>query len=133
MVKAEFEKKWGQAAGAGFQQVPDLLLRSQSKLGLASNDMVVLLHIVMHWWYADKLPFPATATIAKRMGQTPRTVQRSLKILRDKGLIAPRQVAFGKDVRRCWDPAGLVDCLSRLASADPVTLARTNRLEKVIQ
>ncbi len=46
--------KYGEAAVAGFQAVPDLLLRNQAKLNLSPTNLVVLLNVLMHWWYPEK-------------------------------------------------------------------------------
>ncbi|QRF63403.1 helix-turn-helix domain-containing protein [Variovorax paradoxus] len=87
-TSTELQEKWGQALGRGFVVIPLELLRRQSELGLADNDLVVLLNLLSHWWYADDRPYPRTATIATRMGASPRTVQRCLDKLEKKGLIA---------------------------------------------
>lgn len=127
----EFHKKWGEVALGGFQQLPDLLLKSQAKLKLTSNDMLVLMHVTMHWWYADQLPFPATSVIAKRMGMTSRTVQRSLNNLVERGLIAKAVVVTEQGERRGWDPSGLVTRLHQLADGDPVVRLKAARILKV--
>lgn len=79
--------KWGDAARAGFQTVPDALLVKQAELGLDPTDIVVLLNLTSYWWFRDMPPFPRTNVVAKRMGVTPRTVQRSMKKLENRGYI----------------------------------------------
>ena len=49
--------KYGEASVAGFQPVPDLLLKNQKKLGLSVTDLVVLLNVLMHWWYPEQYAF----------------------------------------------------------------------------
>jgi hypothetical protein len=61
-------EKWGAAALAGFQTVPDLLLRHQKTLKISSAEMVVLLNVLMHWWYRDQMPYPRPTTIARSTG-----------------------------------------------------------------
>ena len=56
--KGTTHEKWGAAALAGFQTVPDLLLKHQKTLKISSAEMVVLLNVLMHWWYRDQMPFP---------------------------------------------------------------------------
>ncbi len=80
-------KKWGVALDGGFQILPDLLLRCQRELDLTTNDVVVLLNLTMAWWERDRLPFPRTATIARRMDISERTVQRSINRLRKLRLL----------------------------------------------
>jgi len=40
-------EKWEDAAEAGFQTLPDILLRKQVELGLSPTDMLVLINITM--------------------------------------------------------------------------------------
>ena len=114
-------KKYGDVAVAGFQAVPDLLLKNQAKLGLSQTDMVVLLNVLMHWWYVDKKPFPRATTIAKRIGVTPRTVQRSLSSIEELGLLN-RCVA--EDGRTVLDPQPLVEKLNEFTFTDSDYLVR---------
>jgi DNA-binding transcriptional ArsR family regulator len=81
---------------AGFVAVPNILLRSQEKLGLSANDVLVMLNIIMHWWHRDRRPSPRATAIAKRSGLGHRTVQRSLKRLEQLGLIERVRVAKDK-------------------------------------
>jgi predicted transcriptional regulator len=117
--------KWGAAAESGFQLVPDLLLKNQSKLDLSSTDMLVLLNVLMHWWYADQRPFPRSTTIAARMNVEPRTVQRSLAKLDELGLLkrVTEETPEG-DERRVCDPEGLKRKLEELAALDVGNLAK---------
>ena len=107
--------KYGEASIAGFQAVPDILLKHQSDLGLAPTDLAVLLNVLMHWWYPEKKPFPRPTTIAKRMGVTPRTVQRSLRQLEELGLLVRERDANGVP---CLDPKPLVERLEILVKKD---------------
>ena len=120
---AVFEK-YGEAAVAGFQAVPDLLLKNQVKLGLTATDMVVLLNILMHWWYPGQKPFPRPTTIAQRIGVTTRTVQRSISSLEANGLLA-RETA--EDGRVFLDPTPMVAMLEDLAPSDTDYLVRKGR------
>ena len=112
--------KWGEAAIAGWQAVPDVLLKNQHKLDLTPTDLLVLLNVLSFWWYVEELPYPRVATLAKRMNVTPRTVQRSLQKLNEKGLLV-RKTDVGKDgtEREVLDPSGLVESLKRLSLDDP--------------
>lgn len=116
--------KYGEASVAGFQAVPDLLLKHQRDLGLSATDLTVLLNVLMHWWYPGQKPFPRSTTIGKRMGVSPRTVQRSLQQLEDLGLLVRE-----KDVRgpTYLDPMPLVEKLTALAKKDTDYLIRRRR------
>lgn len=117
-------EKYGEAAVAGFQAVPDLLLKNQGKLGLTPTDMVVLLNILMHWWYPEQKPFPRSTTIAQRIGVTARTVQRSISNLEANGLLVRETSADG---RVFLDPTPMVAMLEKLAPSDTDYLVRKGR------
>ncbi|MGB4106564.1 MAG: hypothetical protein WBK55_02055 [Alphaproteobacteria bacterium] len=42
--------KWGEAANAGFQILPDVLLKHQKDLDLNPTDLVVLINLTSYWW-----------------------------------------------------------------------------------
>ncbi len=107
--------KYGEAAVAGFQAVPDLLLKNQKDLGLSPTNVVVLLNVLMHWWYPEQKPFPRSTTIAKRMGISTRAVQRSLQRLQQLGLLAREKSEHGPSY---LDPMPLVAKLNGLTVGD---------------
>jgi hypothetical protein len=117
--------KWGEAARAGYQAVPDLLFKHQDTLKLSPTELVVLLNILMHWWYTHQKPFPRPTTIARRMGSTVRTVQRAITKLEAEGLlvrrITPKKVAE-------LDPEPLVRKLCTFAKTDKDYIVRTGGL-----
>lgn len=114
-------EKYGDVANAGFQAVPDILLKNQVKLGLSQTDLVVLLNVLMHWWYVDQKPFPRATTIAKRIGVTPRTVQRSFLSLEKLGLLNRREDESGRAI---LDPQPLVERLHEFTWLDTDYIAR---------
>lgn len=70
--------RYGQAGNAGWSPIPDVLLFSQHRLKIRGDDMVVLLNLMAHYYVKNEMPFIRPTTIAKRMGVSQRTVQRSL-------------------------------------------------------
>jgi hypothetical protein len=106
--------RFGVVADAGYQPLPDILLLNQKKLGLRSEDLNVLLNLLLHWYEPERMPYPSTVTIAKRMGGSPRTIQRTLVSLRKRGFIAkePRSNYHGV---RPYDVTPLVRMLEPLA------------------
>jgi predicted transcriptional regulator len=113
------EAKWGDALRAGFQVLPDALVRGQRLLGLSPTDVVVIANINQAWWFEDRLPYLQPQTIAKRMGVSERSVQRSLHRLRTKGYL--KQVRIEQSdgaVRYLHDLAGLRGHLEQLARRD---------------
>lgn len=117
--------KWGEAAKAGFQTIPDVLLKQQSRLGLTPTEMIALLNL--GWRHPGERLFPRSATIAGRMGVVVRTVQRALATLRRLGLLAKVKETSPEGVdRRVYGLSGLVERLEELTEDDPV---RTERRE----
>lgn len=109
-------KKWGVAATGGYQAVPHALFRFQSQLELSNGELVTLLNILDHWWDPEKGPFPGVAALAKRMNSNPRSVQRHLKGLHEKGFAIRER---GDDEKRRFNLDGLVHRLGALVAQDP--------------
>lgn len=90
-IPSTIKTRWGDAIGTGgmtgFTALPNALIRGQKRLGLNSTEMMVLINILMHWWTADKRPFPSNASIAKRIGISERTVQRVIARLDSESLL----------------------------------------------
>jgi DNA-binding MarR family transcriptional regulator len=94
-------QKWGTAADAGFQIIPDVLFRCQRFLELDATDVVILSNIMLHWWFEEDLPHPRPSVIARRMNVSTRTVERHIEGMEKKGLITrlPSRAKNGKTVR----------------------------------
>lgn len=121
-------QKWGDAAIAGWQALPDVLLKYQYRLKLNPTEMMVLLNVLSYWWYVETLPFPRVSTIAKRMDVTPRTVQRALtKLYQRKLLIKKKHQTSNNEEREVYDPAPLVKVLEALAKNDRDFQSRQNK------
>jgi hypothetical protein len=112
-------QKWGAAADAGFQIIPDVLFRCQRFLELDATDVVVLSNIMLHWWFEEDLPHPRPSVIAKRMNVSTRTVERHIEGMEKKGLITrlPSRAKKGKTVRP-FDLGGLVAQLKHYAAGN---------------
>src|SRR5712692_397466 len=73
-VPPEAQRKWGKdMMEARFTIVPNVLLERMYALGLDSTDLVVLLHLIKHWWKKENLPYPGINGIAKMMNVHRRT------------------------------------------------------------
>lgn len=92
--------KWQGAVtpGSGFVAVPMSLLRLQSKYNLTATDMIVLINLLAHWWDPARPVYPRSTTIAKRMGVTKRTVQRSTERLLKSGMMERNFLEDGRRV-----------------------------------
>lgn len=81
-------EKWGDGGLClGWTAVPSALIFLQSRLGLTSTDINVLLNLMIHWWKPDDKIYPSQDSIANRIGVSKRTVQRTLDRLVEMGLI----------------------------------------------
>lgn len=82
------EKKWGKAAmAAGYTIIPVVLLKAQRALGLESLDLNILLHLVKHWWEAERAPYLGKSTIADLIGVNESTVRRRIFAMEKAGLL----------------------------------------------
>ncbi len=116
---SEPEAKWGDAIKAGYQVLTDALMKGQHLLKLSTTDIVVIANLNQAWWFNDRLPYLRPQTIAKRMGVSERSVQRSLSRLRQKGYL--RQVHERQEdgtMRYYHDLSGLRLQLEQLARRD---------------
>lgn len=94
------KERWQGAigSGSGFVAVPIALLRLQQSLKLTATDLVVLVNLLAHWWTPSMAVFPRSTTVAKRMGVSKRTVQRSTEKMVKAGLIERSFTEEGKRV-----------------------------------
>src|SRR5260370_25088840 len=111
-VPREAQRKWGKdMMEARFTIVPNVLLERMCALGLDSTDLVVLLHLVKHWWTKENLPHPGINSIAKMMNLHRRTVQRRLqKLTKQLKLVTahPRRSRYGDNETNVYSFEGLV-------------------------
>jgi DNA-binding HxlR family transcriptional regulator len=73
--------------GVGFTPIPSIILERQEALGLDSVDLNVILQIAFHWRERERLPYPSKTSLARRIGVSPRTVQRRIAALESHGFI----------------------------------------------
>lgn len=94
------KEKWQGAVteGSGFVAIPMSLLQLQSKYDLTATDMLVLINLLAHWWDPTRPVYPRSTTIAKRMGVTKRTVQRSTERLLKQGMMEREFLENGRRV-----------------------------------
>lgn len=113
------QDKWGDAAAVGFSQIPDTLLKAQHVMGISPIELNVLLNLISFWWKADDQPYPSSASIAKRMGVQPRTIQKTIKSMTDRGLIGRAPISGKGNGRSKYDLRPLVNAVENLARKDP--------------
>ena len=87
-IPKELLGKWGGPALAqGWTNIPNTLLDQQSKLDLTNSEMVLLIHIISFSHKAESPAFPSITTLATRLNQHSRTIQRTISRLVEKGII----------------------------------------------
>ena len=79
--------------------------------------MAILVHLADFWWEANRKPHPSKATIGKRIGMSPRHVQRHIAELEAMGLLQriERRAANRGKRPNIYDLTGLVARLKELA------------------
>jgi DNA-binding MarR family transcriptional regulator len=97
----------------GYWPLPNLLMIHQSELRLTSPELNVLLNFMMHYHQRGRLPYPRTATIAKRMGVSLGTVQRILRGLKGRGFID--RIRGKRNEPVTYDPRPTLKMLERIA------------------
>jgi predicted transcriptional regulator len=100
----------------GYTPVPNLLLKAQGKLKITPMQFNVLVQVVEHWWEAERDPYPAKDTIARRMNKSPRQVQRYLTELENAGMIRRIARYSGKkaQINNAYSFDGLIKKLKAL-------------------
>ncbi|WP_375462170.1 helix-turn-helix domain-containing protein [uncultured Enterovirga sp.] len=113
---ADQRTRWGDAVDPGMLIVPAILLRHQQRLGLTPLEMLLVLNIVAEWDEPNELPSPRPSVLAKRIGTSPRTIQRAITKLAQAGLVErrPSETCRGMTVRR-FDLSGLRKRLQELS------------------
>src|SRR5947207_1109052 len=80
--ETSLEARWGDIIlDAGHTAIPNLLIELYTELGITNQEMMFIIHIFNYRW-TKKNPFPAIATIARKMGVDDRTIQRYIKRLK---------------------------------------------------
>jgi hypothetical protein len=105
---------------AGYVVVPALILDRQSALGLDATEFNILVHLIRHWWYPDRRPYPGKKSIAECMEISESTVRRRIADM-EKGKIVKRlyrrSKARGQETNE-YDLSGLVDLLKSFAEEE---------------
>ncbi|HVZ04115.1 helix-turn-helix domain-containing protein [Hyphomicrobium sp.] len=104
---------------AGFTVLPNALIRRQHELRLSPIEFNVIVHLLMHWWFADAMPFPSTERISSAIGVSERTVARNFKSLERKGLLrrVPRRSEANHRETNLYDLSLLVAAIGLQAEA----------------
>ena len=90
------EKLWGKPVMAhGFTITPNLLLQAQKRLDLQPRHVGVLLQLMSFYWDKSRPPFPTKGKLADLCNVSPKTIQRTLRELEEKGYIKRQERHHG--------------------------------------
>lgn len=82
------ERIWGKAVVShGYSGVPNILIRSQARLGLSPLQFNILIQLLEYWHDPGRPPFPSKEELAGRMGVKAKTVQTNIRALEKAGLV----------------------------------------------
>jgi DNA-binding transcriptional ArsR family regulator len=113
------ERKWGREVmeAKKFCIFPSLLLHAQARLKMSPTHLALVMHLIDFWWDADRKPWPSKATLAERVGLSPRQVQRQMAELERMGLVTrvERRGYHRGKLSNEYDLSGLVARLKELA------------------
>ncbi|MGB0083754.1 MAG: helix-turn-helix domain-containing protein [Rhodomicrobiaceae bacterium] len=100
----------------GYTMLPNLLMQAQGRLKIGHAEFNVLVQLISHWWEADKDPYPAKETIARRMGLSSRQVQRYLTNLENGGILKRIERFSGRkaQIANAYDLSALVQKLQAI-------------------
>jgi DNA-binding MarR family transcriptional regulator len=108
----------------GYLAVPISFLEHYANLkkfgGLTHAEAMFILQVMSFKW-GERAPFPSYATLAKRMGTGPKTIQRQAKALEDKGYLI-RQKRQGRS--NAFELTPLFDLLLEAVVAQEGVLSR---------
>lgn len=123
MKNNSLEKKWGEKTlSHGWTALPILILEKQHQLKISPNSLNILLHLLSLWWDKDDYPYPSQIAIAKKIGLSPRTVQREIAKMRTSGILKITQTKFNDKKhlgRNIYDLSPLVSKLEGLTEEKP--------------
>lgn len=129
-ARGRVREKWGRTVDPGFLTAPYVLLLHQADMGLSSECLNVLLNLIAHWHSEGRMAYPHTNTIAKRMGVSRRSVQRSLSWLTKNGFVG-KEPKLRRDDRQAYDLKPLVEKLEPYAWAR-IQLIQQKRHDEVL-
>lgn len=137
MTENILEQKWGkESLSMGWTSIPSSILFLQATLLISPNAMNVLLHLVMHWWDANKNPHPSQKAIANKMGVSVRTVQRALYELEEHQIISKQTTRKEHPVyrgRNIYDLSPLVRLLQELTPDLKQDVQRQQKFQRITQ
>lgn len=112
--------RWGkEVVKLGFTYVPSVLLRGQERLGIDAIELVLLVHLLDHWWTNSSMPFPSKRRLAERLQVSEKTVQRAMARLEASGLVrrVARHYVSGGQASNFYDLSPLIEQVKIIAKS----------------
>lgn len=125
-------KKWGSdVMDRGFCIVPSILIRAQTRLGLTTTQLVIILNLIDWWIDPSRSPWSSKKDLSDRIGIKPRQLQRQIAELEKAGLVKriERTNHNGK-IPNEYDLQGLVEKLEKLAPEFKKAAGANSEVEK---
>ena len=123
MNSEDLISKWSkETMEYGWVSIPSLLLFYQNELQINSLELNVIINLVLHWLEKDKNPYPSQGAIARRMGVSVRTVQRTLDDLVEKELLERKRSSIDSPIykgRNLYNLEPLVNKIKAVAKQKP--------------
>ncbi len=94
-IKTEASHKtiWGdKVISHGYTAVPNVMIRSQHRLGVNQTQMMILIQLLSYWFDKERVPFPSKKELADRLGLRPKTIQDNMKALETAGFVRREQI-----------------------------------------
>lgn len=89
---SSIEAIWGKAVlSHGYVAVPSILVRAQSRLGINTTQMNIIITLLEYWVSPARKPFPTKRELANRIGRDEKTIQTNIRELEKAGLIRREQ------------------------------------------
>lgn len=89
---SSIETIWGKPVlGHGYVAVPAILIRAQSRLGINTTQMNIIVTLLEYWVSPARKPFPTKKDLANRIGLNEKTIQTNIRELEKAGLIRREQ------------------------------------------
>jgi len=122
-IERRIAVRFGDAVlAAGHTAIPNLVLHYYAALDIGEGELVCTLQIWSYWWTARD-PYPSIASIAARMGKSPRQIKTYIKGLQDKGMLRVVErfdAASGGQMTSEYDFSPLIEAVVGRARLDGV-------------
>ena len=124
----DVSKIWTKKLGKPFTPVSSYFLDNYHRLAypITPTEFVVIVHLLKYKW-DEEMPFPAIATLAKKMGRSEQAVRAAARSLEDKGYLV-RHMTRGRPNR--FDLKPLFEAVEKLYDDDQAAEAEESKTRR---